>query len=145
MAQFLLNWLICVSSVAISALTAHIALAFDVPLYEVNLAVSCSAAIFLPAFILSIQLYNKLHNVKTVLSISAVLMLIGAWVRMLSKISGQFWWIVIGQSIIAIAGPFLISAISIISNLWFADNERATATSLMSLSNPLGSFCSFLI
>ena len=114
MAQFLLNWLICVSSVAISALTAHIALAFDVPLYEVNLAVSCSAAIFLPAFILSIQLYNKLHNVKTVLSISAVLMLIGAWVRMLSKISGQFWWIVIGQSIIAIAGPFLISAISII-------------------------------
>jgi hypothetical protein len=42
----------------------------------------------LPAFILSIQLYNRIHNIKTVLTISAVLMLIGAWVRMLSKISG---------------------------------------------------------
>lgn len=88
MAQSLLNWLICITSVAISALTANIAEAFEVPLYEVNLAVSCSAAIFLPAFILSIQLYNRIHNIKTVLTISAVLMLIGAWVRMLSKISG---------------------------------------------------------
>ena len=34
---------------------------------------------------------------------------------------------------------------SIIANYWFADNERARATSLMMISNPLGLFMSFFI
>ena len=90
------------------------------------------------------MMYNR-YNVKTVLSISGVLMVVGAWTRMLLKYTDNFWWVVFGQTIIAAAGPFVVSAISIVSNLWFPKHETATATSLMSLSNPLGSFSSFVI
>lgn len=36
-------------------------------------------------------------------------------------------------------------AISIIANMWFGDNERGRATSIMALSSPFGMFCSFLM
>lgn len=109
-----------ITSICISALTSEIATAYDVPLSEVDLAVSISAALFLPAFIVSTLLYNRYES-KTVLSISAVVMFIGAWVRLITKMSDNFWWVVIGQGIIACVGPFVNSAISIIVNNWFAD------------------------
>ena len=129
---------------AISALTSSIASAFGIALSEVNLAVSISAAVFFPAFIVSTLLYN-VTSLKNVLSVASGLMLIGAWIRVFSMLNNNFWWIVVGQSIIAAAGPMVTSSISIIANLWFADNERSTATSIMSLSNPIGSFSSLFI
>ena len=140
----MLNWLQCISSVAISAVTTQIHNAFGISLFEVNLAVSCSAAVFLPAFIVSTMLFNRYES-RTVLSISAVIMFVGAWVRLVALPTGNFWWVVFGQAVIASAGPMVTSSISIIANNWFSDRERATATSIMSLSNPFGSFSSFVI
>ena len=82
-AQVFLNWLQTISSVCISALTKQISDAFETPQYEVNLAVSCSAAVFLPAFIVSTLLFNRFES-RTVLSIAAAIMICGAWVRSLA-------------------------------------------------------------
>jgi hypothetical protein len=64
---------------------------------------------------------------------------------MLAKIHDSFSWIIIGQTIIGISLPMTIGAVSIIANLWFGDLERARATSLMTVSNPIGIFFSFAI
>jgi len=143
-AQFFLNWLQTISSVCISALTKQISDAFETPQYEVNLAVSCSAAVFLPAFIVSTLLFNRFES-RTVLSIAATIMICGAWIRSVAQINDNFWWVVVGQAVIASSGPMVTSSISIIANNWFSDKERALATSIMSLSNPFGSFMSFVI
>jgi nitrate/nitrite transporter NarK len=82
---------------------------------------------------------------RTVMAIGAGLMIVGAWTRSLAMLDNNYWWVVIGQLIIACAGPTISSPISIIANNWFGDHERAKATSLMSLSNPLGSLVSFII
>lgn len=72
-------------------------------------------------------------------------MISGAWLRNLAQVNDNFWWVVFGQAVVASSGPMVTSSISIIANNWFSDQERATATSIMSLSNPFGSFSSFVI
>jgi len=54
-------------------------------------------------------------------------------------------WIIFGQLIVAAAAPVFLNGISLIANSWFPDNERATATALMTLASPLGSMISFII
>ena len=43
------------------------------------------------------------------------------------------------------AAPMYLNGISLTANVWFADNERAIAGALMTLSSPLGSLLSFII
>lgn len=62
---------------------------------------------------------------------------------MVAYFNDQFWWIVIGQTICGLSSPLSTGAISIIANLWFGDQERGKATSIMTASNPLGIFISF--
>jgi hypothetical protein len=47
--------------------------------------------------------------------------------------------------IIGVSSPITTGGVSIIANNWFADTERAKATSMMMASNPFGIFISFLI
>ena len=70
----------------------------------------------------------------------------GCWVRSLAFHAGhQFWPILAGTAIYVLALPMCTNAISLIANLWFSDDQRATATSLISLSMPLGTMLSLLI
>lgn len=71
------------TSIAVSALTSNLAVAFGVPLSEVDFAVSISAAMYFPAFIVSTLLYNRFES-KTVLSIACGVMFVGAWTRSLA-------------------------------------------------------------
>lgn len=82
---------------------------------------------------------------RSVLIVAVVLLFVGAWIRLVAMVNNQFWWIVVGQIIISFGAPMTTGAISIIANLWFGDNERGRATSIMALSSPFGMFCSFLI
>jgi MFS family permease len=65
--------------------------------------------------------------------------------RLLSKPLNSIWWLIAGQTIIGIASSLTTGGVSIIANYWFADNERAKATSFMMMSNPFGIFVSFFI
>jgi predicted MFS family arabinose efflux permease len=99
--------------------------------------------LFLPAFIVATQMYNS-WSLRTVLLICSFVILIGAWMRVMLAFTGNFWWLIAGQTVIGISNPITTGGVSIIANFWFADNERGIATSLMMVSNPLGFFVSFL-
>ena len=103
---------------------------------------STSAMLFLPAFIVATQMYNS-WSLRTVLLICSFVILIGAWMRVMLAFTGNFWWLIAGQTVIGISNPITTGGVSIIANYWFADNERARATSLMMVSNPIGILLSF--
>jgi len=61
-----------------------------------------------------------------------------------SKSSWAYVCYNIGQVLIASAGPFMMGAVTLFSRVWFAENERTTATSIAMLSNGVGSVIGFL-
>lgn len=133
-----------VSSVCLAAVDASVAEAFGTSLAVTDLAVSISSLVFMPMFIVSTLLFYK-YECRTVLQMACVVMFIGAWIRVFAAINDAFWWVILGQGILACAGPALTSAISVIASTWFAESEAGIATSLMSLANPLGALVSLTI
>jgi FLVCR family MFS transporter 7 len=73
--------------------------------------------------------------------IASVLILVGNWIRYLgARIStnGNFGAVMFGQILTGLAQPFVLSAPTRYSDLWFTGNGRVAATALMSLANPFG-------
>ncbi|XP_078587556.1 solute carrier family 49 member A3-like [Branchiostoma floridae x Branchiostoma japonicum] len=76
--------------------------------------------------------------------LASSLNLIGPVLRVVSAIpmdmsdSVRFPLLLIGQTIAAIAQPFIIESPAKVAAVWFAQNERATANMIGSMSNPLG-------
>ena len=63
----------------------------------------------------------------------------GAWLRMLAFLDGRSVVpLYVGTALLSMATPLSLNGISVIANLWFPDGQRATATALMGLSQPLG-------
>lgn len=77
---------------------------------------------------------------KAAIIAASVLVLLGNWIRYAGTRanSGRFGIVMFGQIIIGLAQPFVLSAPTRYSNLWFTDNGRVTATALASLANPFG-------
>lgn len=143
-AFFLINFFQCVATICLTAFLLNLALAFNANNIVVTLANTSSALLFLPMFVIATQMFNSMSSRKAIL-ICTIMLFIGAWLRPLAWINSHFFWIVIGQTIIGLSSPITTGAVSIIANNWFADTERAKATSLMLASNPLGIFTTLLI
>ncbi|OQO11087.1 hypothetical protein B0A48_05342 [Cryoendolithus antarcticus] len=105
---------------------------------------------FLFAFVfispLVIYTLNK-GGPKTSIIVASVLVLIGNWIRYAgTRASGGLFGVVMaGQMIIGLAQPFVLSAPTRYSNLWFSDSGRVSATAVASLANPLGGALAQLI
>jgi len=71
---------------------------------------------------------------------ASVLVLFGNWIRYAGTRArhGLFGVVMFGQIVIGIAQPFVLSAPTRYSNLWFSDSGRVSATAIASLANPLG-------
>jgi len=80
-----------------------------------------------------------------VLRIAAVMQIFGALFRMISALTHTFGPIFLGALTIASTAPFGFNAISLLANVWFGDSQRATATSLMGLSDIIGALATFII
>ena len=68
--------------------------------------------------------------------IGIVLTNIGLWLRCL--INYSFMWVIIGQTVLAIAQPFTYNAPAKLSANWFGDRERLYSTSVAVNANTLG-------
>ena len=64
---------------------------------------------------------------------------------MCSCLTENFWPIFFGSIILAASGPFGFSAISIIVNTWFHENQHATATAIIGLADVAGALATFAI
>ena len=93
----------------------------------------------------SASLYNKMRT-HHVVYLAALLQIMGCWIRSFAfYYGGAFWPILLGTVIYVLSIPMLLSAISLIANLWFSDDQRGTATSLMGIAMPCGSMIGLLI
>lgn len=141
---FLFNLMQCISWMSVSVLATTIQQGFDVKTYEVNMTITLQQIFLIPGFVLSAWLYNH-WELRTIQMISCLMTLFGGWLRMLVLLNGNFWWIVIGSTIVGSAAPFQMGGLSIIANYWFGDQERGKATAIMTVSNPLGMLVGFTI
>jgi Na+/melibiose symporter-like transporter len=64
---------------------------------------------------------------------------------MASALTQSFWPIFVGSLMLAATAPFGFNSISLIANVWFGDSQRATATSIMGLSDIIGALATFVI
>lgn len=67
------------------------------------------------------------------------MIVVGAWSRWAAIAwTGNFYFLTACQTLIAIPQPFLANGASKLATVWFADEERALATAVGSLSIPFG-------
>ncbi|KAI5866236.1 MFS general substrate transporter [Durotheca rogersii] len=72
---------------------------------------------------------------------SAVLILVGNWIRFAgshSRDGGLYGVVMFGQILVGLAQPFVLSAPTRYSDMWFTNRGRVAATALASLANPFG-------
>lgn len=70
--------------------------------------------------------------------VSSAFLLAGNWIRYAGTVSNTFGVVCLGQILTGLAQPFVLSAPTRYSDLWFTENGRVTATALMTLANPFG-------
>ncbi|KAL1892679.1 hypothetical protein Cpir12675_004447 [Ceratocystis pirilliformis] len=79
---------------------------------------------------------------------ASALLLVGNWVRYASSHSrdgGTYPLVVVSQVLIGLAQPFILSAPTTYSDMWFTEKSRVVATAIATLSNPLGAALAQLI
>jgi MFS family permease len=77
--------------------------------------------------------------------VASCLILGGNWARYGGTRGGDFGAVMFGQILIGLAQPFVLSAPTRYSDVWFSDKGRVSATAVASLANPLGGALAQLI
>ncbi|KAI4179915.1 MAG: hypothetical protein L6R41_007564, partial [Letrouitia leprolyta] len=98
---------------------------------------------FLFAFVAASPLtIYTLHKGGTRLALitSSLLILVGNWIRYAGTRASppSFPAVMLGQILIGLAQPFVLSAPTHYSSLWFSPQGRVSATAIASLANPFG-------
>ncbi|KAI5301900.1 hypothetical protein KEM56_001238 [Ascosphaera pollenicola] len=75
---------------------------------------------------------------KRSIVVSAIILIVGNWVRYVGTQVNIFGVVMLGQIIIGFAQPFFLSIPTKYSDMWFSDKGRTSATAVVSLANPLG-------
>ena len=120
-----------------SVLEPYLEIGYSCNLFEVNSAISLQQFILIPGFVLSAWLYNY-YGLRELQMVAALMTFIGGWLRMLALTDANFWWVVAGCTIVGSSACFQMGGLNIIATDWMGDKERGLATSLMTMSNPLG-------
>lgn len=85
---------------------------------------------------------------KPAIIIASVFILLGNWIRYAATKSGphgNYGGVMFGQILTGLAQPFVLSAPTRYSDLWFTNRGRVAATAIMSLANPFGGALAQLI
>ncbi|EFX01056.1 cell surface receptor major facilitator superfamily transporter transporter [Grosmannia clavigera kw1407] len=121
---------------------------------ESNINWLSTAFLFSFCVITPLVIYTLHFGPRPAMIVSAVLLLVGNWIRYAGARSslsadgntgGHFGVVMLGQILTGLAQPFVLAAAARYSDLWFTNRGRVTATALMSLANPLGAALGQLI
>ena len=76
---------------------------------------------------------------------ASVFLLFGNWVRYAGTraTGGHYGVVMFGQILTGLAQPFVLSAPTRYSDLWFTERGRVSATAVASLANPFGGAVSY--
>jgi MFS family permease len=75
---------------------------------------------------------------KQAIIVASILLLLGNWIRYGGTKGKNLGAVMFGQILTGFAQPFVLSAPTRYSDLWFTNNGRVAATAVMSLANPFG-------
>lgn len=76
---------------------------------------------------------------------AACLILVGNWIRYAGTRTSNFGVVMFAQILVGLAQPFVLSAPTRYSDLWFSERGRVSATAVASLANPFGAALGQLI
>ena len=111
-------------------------------IFEVDsVVVNFNVMVYLFAFVLfnfaSISAIE--FSTKWTFKICAIANIVGSWGKWFALYAtSNFYYLVVVQTFLACFQPFLGNGASKVATVWFGDDERAMATAVGSLSNPLG-------
>lgn len=131
------SW-ICYSSISSIAETYY-----GVDTTLINLLSVLFLALYLPGSIAATYAYAR-YNTKTGLLIGAALTAAGCWIRTIGTINvytstaWRYSWAMAGQILCALGQPFFTNAPAKIASEWFAVDQRAVATTIGAMFNPIG-------
>lgn len=113
-------------------------------------AINWLSTSFMFAFIVAMPavIYALHWGPKPSIIASSVLILAGNWIRYAgshARGGGIFGVVMFGQILTGLAQPFVLSAPTRYSDMWFTNRGRVAATALGSLANPLGAALGQLI
>ncbi|KAI2468341.1 MFS general substrate transporter [Annulohypoxylon bovei var. microspora] len=100
-----------------------------------------TAFLFSFVVIFPVTIYALHWGPKPSIIASAVLILAGNWIRYAgshSRDGGMYGVVMFGQILTGLAQPFVLSAPTRYSDMWFTNRGRVAATALASLANPFG-------
>ena len=84
-------------------------------------------------------------GLRVTLLTGAILIILGAWARILVQITGMFQLVTIGTVFVAFGQAFFYISSTKISSVWFGDKERTLSTVLGALSLSVGSIFGFVL
>lgn len=113
-------------------------------------AINWLSTAFMFAFcvIFPVAIYTLHWGPKPSIIAAAVLILAGNWIRYAgshSRDGGLYGVVMFGQILTGLAQPFVLSAPTRYSDMWFTNRGRVGATALASLANPFGAALGQLI
>jgi len=148
-----MRWVICIffttsviasglAMVGMSAITPIISEIYGVGGITTSMLVLPFIILFIPCIFPANYLIDH-HGISIPVYWASATLLVGAWIRLL--VNTNFNFVIVGQVIMALGQPFMLSAPAKLAALWFGDNERAIATTLGSLAAPIGAVTGFLL
>jgi cyanate permease len=114
-----------------------------VDLFALTFCTSLISPVTFPFVNLIANYFNDEFGMKVGISIANILMVIGYIFRVF-LVNGVAY-IFIGQAMASIAMPFVLNSPQKISGLWFSPQERALATTCLSLANFAGMAAGFVL
>ena len=132
--------------VAFPSVTKQAAVYYDQSGERMDLIPTLSYAFGIPCCLMATYAVDK-YGLKMVLRIGGIFTGVGGLLCFVSSMpylseamssDAQFYLAVIGQALTGIACPFISCVPTKISQHWFCDKQRAVATILIGMANPLG-------
>ncbi|KAF2196107.1 MFS general substrate transporter [Delitschia confertaspora ATCC 74209] len=105
-------------------------------------AINWLSTAFLFSFIVMtpVVIWTLNRGPKGAIITASILILLGNWIRYAGTRAsgGNYGVVMFGQILTGLAQPFVLSAPTRYSDLWFTESGRISATAVASLANPLG-------
>jgi len=119
--------------------------AYNVETWHVSYTMFIYTVMYVVFNIPAVYLFNRFGlQIPTI--IASICYITGAWVRLFANsFEHGFIMVMIGQTIAGFGWTFMVQAPTKVAALWFGDNERSLATTIASLSGPIGCIIGFVL
>ena len=123
------NLLVSISSVqtSLTPVCQPLAVAFKVQTIVVTMSSIVFSITYIPMTFVAIKIFKEM-KLSTVFRIACVIAIAGSWIRVLAEENKNFYWVLAGYTLISLAYPILLSAITLVCNRWLCDSERTVLT-----------------